>query len=103
MKPHTPGPWEQHGQHVWGPHSVTVAYCGCNMSSEASGSYSIGADEAVANARLITAAPLLLTALTELHALVKGECPSLLDEDSGGNWSLAIAIEEAIAHATEES
>lgn len=34
--------------------------------------------------------------LKELHALVKGECPSLLNEDSGGDARLALQIEEAL-------
>lgn len=37
----------------------------------------------------------LAEALAELHAQVKGECPSLLDEDSGGDARLALAIEDA--------
>lgn len=41
-------------------------------------------------------------ALRELHALVKGECPSLLDEDSGGNSRLAMEIEDALASLTKE-
>jgi len=32
-------------------------------------------------------------ALTELHATVKGECPSLLNEDSGGSARLALEID----------
>lgn len=39
----------------------------------------------------------VLQLLGELNALVKGECPSLLNDDSGGNGMLAIAIEEALA------
>jgi hypothetical protein len=35
--------------------------------------------------------------LEDLHALVCGECPSLLNEDSGGDSRLALAIEEALA------
>lgn len=38
-------------------------------------------------------------ALTELRAMVWGECPSLLNEDSGGNAELDGAIEELIASA----
>lgn len=38
----------------------------------------------------------LREALKELHAMVKGECPSLLDEDSGGNARLDMQIEQAI-------
>jgi hypothetical protein len=42
----------------------------------------------------------LLDALQNLSALVWGECPSLLNEDSGGNSQLAMQIEDAIAKAT---
>lgn len=35
----------------------------------------------------------LREALRELHAVVKGECASLLNEDSGGDAELAIEIE----------
>ena len=41
----------------------------------------------------------LLAALKELHALVRGECPSLLNEDSGGDARLDLAIEAAIRQA----
>lgn len=34
----------------------------------------------------------LRLALRELHAMVQGECPSLLNEDSGGNARLDIQI-----------
>ena len=34
--------------------------------------------------------------LRDLHALVWGECPSLLDEDSGGDSKLALEIDAAI-------
>ena len=39
----------------------------------------------------------LRDALRELKALVQGECPSLLDEDSGGDAALALRIEAALA------
>ena len=45
----------------------------------------------------------LAQALKELHALVKGECPSLLNEDSGGNAMLDIAIEDILARINGES
>jgi hypothetical protein len=35
--------------------------------------------------------------LTDLTALVRGECPSLLNEDSGGDARLALAIDAALA------
>lgn len=37
-----------------------------------------------------------LSLLEELHAVVKGECPSLLNEDSGGDAELAWNIEKAL-------
>lgn len=39
----------------------------------------------------------LRAALTQLHALVCGECPSLLNEDSGGDARLAMQIEATLA------
>ena len=38
----------------------------------------------------------LREALTSLYALVKGECPSVLNEDSGGDAQLAMEIEQAL-------
>lgn len=43
----------------------------------------------------------LVDALRELDALVRGECPSLLNEDSGGNGRLALEIEKALSKFTE--
>jgi hypothetical protein len=37
--------------------------------------------------------------LAELYALVKGECPSLLNEDSGGDARLDIAIDAELDRA----
>ena len=42
----------------------------------------------------------LQAALRELHAMVSGECPSLLNEDSGGNAMLDLEIEELLSPAT---
>lgn len=39
----------------------------------------------------------LTDALTELHAMVVGECPSLLNEDSGGNGELSCQINGLLA------
>lgn len=44
-------------------------------------------------------APALLENLRELYALVRGECPSLFNEDSGGNAELEMDIIDAIAKA----
>ena len=35
--------------------------------------------------------------LDELVSTVRGECPRLLDEDSGGNAALSIAIDQALS------
>ncbi len=47
-----------------------------------------------------TAAPALTEALlllADLYATVKGECPSLIDDDRGGNSTLALRIEDLLA------
>lgn len=62
-----------------------------------------GYDEALANANVMAAAPELYEALKELHALVLGECPSLLDEDSGGDARLCMEIEDALKKARGEA
>lgn len=41
----------------------------------------------------------LVSALRELHAVVIGEVPALLDEDSDGNARLALQVETALASA----
>lgn len=41
----------------------------------------------------------LLECLRELYAIVRGECPRLFNEDSGGNAELEMAIIDAIAKA----
>lgn len=41
----------------------------------------------------------LKDSLRDLHALVKGECPSLLNEDSGGDGELDLKIEAALREA----
>jgi hypothetical protein len=38
----------------------------------------------------------LQAALSELYALVKGECPSLLNEDSGGDGELDLTVSELL-------
>jgi hypothetical protein len=38
-------------------------------------------------------------ALSELHELVRGECPRLLNEDSGGNGALTLRIEALLGEA----
>lgn len=56
--------------------------------------YSETARQELANLRAERDA--LRAALTELAAMVRGECPSLLDEDSGGNAQLAMEIDAAL-------
>lgn len=95
---HTPGPWvvksARSGFYVESQFDVIVD------SLDESGRY--GAIDDEANARLIAAAPELLEALEKLYALVEGESPSLLDEDSGGDSRLDIEICAAIAKAKGE-
>lgn len=61
----------------------------------------INPDLARANAKFIVKAvnahDALVNALTELHAMAWSECPSLLNEDSGGSAHLDIAIREVLA------
>lgn len=52
-------------------------------------------EEYKANAKLIAAAPDLLAALQSLYALVKGECPSLLENDHHDEM-----VSAAVAKAT---
>lgn len=51
---------------------------------------------------LFAAAPELFAALEELYAVVKGECPSLLNEDSGGDAELSLEIESVLTKARGE-
>lgn len=44
-----------------------------------------------------------IRALRELHATVRGECPQLLNEDSGGNASLDLEIEAVLALPSERA
>lgn len=61
--------------------------------------FGYGSKSDEAHARLIAAAPQLLSALKELVAVVRGECPSLLNEDSGGDARLSMAVDAAISTA----
>ena len=53
-------------------------------------------DSAEYNAERARKAEAGINALRELVALVRGECPALLDESRGGNARLSIAIDAAI-------
>jgi hypothetical protein len=46
--------------------------------------------------------PDALPLLLELVALVRGECPALLDEDRGGDARLCMAIDDALDAARKE-
>lgn len=65
---HTPGPWHSTGRYVGSGHAK-MNICEC---SDNSGCWS-NAPEAVANARLIAAAPELLEALNKLTSFVVTE------------------------------
>lgn len=60
---HTPGLWNCDGTTVRGPFKTVVAACGPNESNLAGGGYTITAEEAEANARLVAFAPLMARAL----------------------------------------
>lgn len=55
-----------------------------------------------AKAHLIANAPALREALEDLFAVVRGECPSLLNEDSGGDGELSIRIEDLLSSTATE-
>jgi len=55
------------------------------------------------DAHILAASRDMYEALKELYAVVKGECPSLLDEDSGGDSRLALEIESVLAKAEGKS
>lgn len=97
---HTPGPWQycfegETAAFILEHDGSTVVKLSVTMNTTAHSAL-------VANARLIAAAPELLEALEKLYALVEGESPSLLDEDSGGDSRLDIEICAAIAKAKGE-
>lgn len=54
------------GTMIYGPHSASVAWCGCGSAYDSDGSYSISPAEAHANAKLYAAAPELVDALIEM-------------------------------------
>lgn len=72
MTKHTPGPWTMHPRFDDGAEVraiAPVAWCSVASTVGSSGSQSIDAAEARANARLIAAAPDLLRALERLERL----------------------------------
>lgn len=116
MNKYTPGPW---GTADWsqfdGPNQDVIEACEPDVVEPGRSSIwrdgirrlciasvrdsSVDAETTKANARLIAAAPELLEALKSLYHMVQGECPSLLDEDSGGSAHLDILIRAAIPKA----
>jgi hypothetical protein len=76
-------------QAIRGDEGYTVDHYSCQTALTESFNADIRKAEAQRDA--------LLVALKELHALVWGECSSLLNEDSGGDGRLDMAIRAAIA------
>lgn len=107
---HTPTPWEVQDIESEGDERGEAFIIGVNLgglvgaalpwpTETDSGDFS----RVAANARLIVRAVNchadLLSALKDLRALVRGEAPSLLNEDSGGDAELSLRIDAAIAKA----
>ena len=110
---HTPTPWDitrsrgpVDGEYDFG---ITAEIGGrTEVIAEAFGWVSeIHKSPAEANAafivRAVNAHEAVVEVLEELHAMVWGECPSLLNEDSGGNARLDGAIRAALALAKGEA
>lgn len=115
----TPGPWHvQPGVYDSNPETATefphgpevtvgdgtVAYC--QMYGEADAHMIAAARTLIPElaAALDAQAALvkeLVEALEELYAIVRGECPSLLNEDSGGSASLDMQIAAALTKYKE--
>lgn len=111
----TPGPWNSSGSSVddfdvhctmrmeWMPNGTgnEDEDDGTNLNHEADSYFIAGTNPAVVIALLAEIAVLRenesISLLRELFALVKGECPRLLDEDSGGNSKLELQIETLLS------
>ena len=94
---HTPGPWTMHPRFDDGAEVraiAPVAWCGVATTVGSSGSQSIDAAEARANARLIAAAPDLLDALDRLERL---SWSAMAPDDP-----VRVTARDAIAKATKE-
>lgn len=99
----TLGPWkfeESHSTTVHGSHCVGFVVNGKTNVADVCASYDISDDEAMANARLIAAAPALLDALQALLPMVQ-EWHDEFPRDIGDKEAPAIeAARAAIANAT---
>jgi hypothetical protein len=101
-KTFTPGPWyaEKSSDNFWYITTSPYAFAPAVASTWAAAWDKEGTPfDQEANARLLSAAPDLLACLRELVALVRGECPRLLADDSGGNGDLDQQIDTVIAQA----
>lgn len=97
----TPGPWKAN-LYLGGAYAIDrVAPNGDRIVSKLA--VVDGTMETQANAHLIAAAPDLYEALAWLHSLVRGECPSLLNEDSDGDVLCDMAVEDALEKARGET
>jgi hypothetical protein len=94
---HTPGPWSQgedNPLNIYGNHASVANVHGTHPTGAST------EEEAIANARLIAAAPLMLAALrTALEAI--GDTYAARDSDDDGE-SVRDIIADAIAKATGE-
>jgi hypothetical protein len=69
-----------------------VFWTGCSGSEMPVGTYDDDKRLAQQIAERWNGAQKAIDALRELHATVMGECPSLLNEDSGGNANLDLQV-----------
>lgn len=81
MSGHTPGPWTATRVPTSIGHAWQFDPPGGCIYVDDGGAEERDAKTAEADARLIAAAPDLLDALENLYALVRGECPSVLEDD----------------------
>jgi hypothetical protein len=85
MSEHTPGPWGiERGS------SCYIVSRSAHMSADVAIVITRPSETQEADACLIAAAPDLLVALKSLYALVKGEVPSLLEDNVNGERALTV-------------
>jgi hypothetical protein len=105
-KKHTPGPWRLNGRAVESPKrmGLSVAQATSGMAAGSRGSARIDEAEAIANARLIAAAPDMLEALVaakELADVMEGLTSGRSDDE--WVWAAQATINAAIAKAEGRS